>query len=162
MYSDPTKETGARPCLPAAQPEIDVREQSPLALAFVGDGVYEALVRARLVERTRLVPGSLHAAAVHFVCAKGQCAALEAIGPLLTEAEQAVVRRGKNASKATVARHATPREYRASTALEALFGWLYLQNEGGRIAALFDAAWEALLPTLAFGQDAAHRPKPLQ
>jgi len=128
--------------------EIDLRERSPLALAFVGDGVLETLVRTRLVERTRLAPGRLHAAAVHFVCARSQCAALEVIEPLLSEEEQAVVRRGKNCSKATVARHATPREYRASTALEALFGWLYLQNETNRVQTLFDAVWDALLPSL--------------
>lgn len=128
--------------------EIDLRERSPLALAFVGDGILEALVRTRLVERTRLVPGRLHAAAVHFVCARSQCAALKAIEPLLNEEEQEVVRRGKNASKATVAKHATPREYRASTALEALFGWLYLKNDLHRIKTLFDAVWEALTPSL--------------
>lgn len=113
-----------------AKPEIDIHEQSPIALAFVGDGVFEVLVRARLVERTRLVPNRLHAAAVKFVSAKGQYAALEVIAPLLDEAERAVVRRGKNSTKATVAKHATPQEYRASTALESLFGWLYLQNRG--------------------------------
>lgn len=131
-----------------AKPEIDLREQSPIALAFVGDGVFEALVRARLVERTRLVPGRLHAAAVHFVCAKGQCEALERLEPMLTEEERAVVRRGKNATKATVAKHATPREYRASTALESLFGWLYLQNRLERLEELFDVVWDALLPGL--------------
>lgn len=74
-----------------AKPEIDIHEQSPIALAFVGDGVFEVLVRARLVERTRLVPNRLHAAAVKFVSAKGQYAALEVIAPLLDEAERAVV-----------------------------------------------------------------------
>ncbi len=127
---------------------IDLRERSPLALAFVGDGILEAMVRTRLVERTRLAPGRLHTAAVHFVCARSQCAALEAIEPLLNEEEQEMVRRGKNASKATVAKHATPREYRASTALEALFGWLYLKNDFDRVQLLFDAVWEALLPSL--------------
>lgn len=131
-----------------AKPEIDLREQSPIALAFVGDGILEALVRTRLVERTRLVPGRLHAAAVHFVCAKSQCTALESLEPLLTEEELAVVRRGKNATKAAVAKHATPREYRASTALEALFGWLYLQNRMERVEALFDLVWEILSPSL--------------
>ncbi len=126
-----------------AKPEIDIREQSPISLAFVGDGVFEVLVRKRLVERTRLVPNRLHAEAVKFVSAKGQFAALEKIMPLLDEQEQGVVRRGKNASKATVAKHATPQEYRASTALEALFGWLYLQNRGARIEELFDVIWNA-------------------
>ena len=126
-----------------AKPEIDIHEQSPIALAFVGDGVFEVLVRARLVERTRLVPNRLHAAAVKFVSAKGQYAAL------LDEAERAVVRRGKNSTKATVAKHATPQEYRASTALESLFGWLYLQNRGARIEELFDVIWNALAPGFA-------------
>mgnify|MGYP002419076706 CR=1 FL=1 len=125
-----------------AKPEIDIHEQSPIALAFVGDGVFEVLVRARLVERTRLVPNRLHAAAVKFVSAKGQYAALD-------EAERAVVRRCKNSTKATVAKHATPQEYRASTALESLFGWLYLQNRGARIEELFDVIWNALAPGFA-------------
>ncbi len=137
-----------------AQTEIDLRERSPLTLAFVGDGVYEALVRARLVERTRLPPGRLHAAAVHFVCARSQCAALDALEPLLDEEEADVVRRGKNASKATVAKHASPREYRASTALEALFGWLFLQNRIDRMEALFNAVWDELIVSLS--EEAVH------
>lgn len=123
--------------------QIDLREHSPLALAFVGDGIYEVLVRRMLVTRTRMPPNRLHSEAVKFVSARGQFAALEALMPLLTEDEQNVVRRGKNASKATVAKHATPQEYRASTALEALFGWLYLQNRGDRIEELFDAVVRA-------------------
>ncbi|MDD3428846.1 MAG: ribonuclease III domain-containing protein, partial [Oscillospiraceae bacterium] len=107
-----------------AQSEIDIHEQSPLALAFVGDGVLEVLVRQRCVGRTRLVPGKLHAMAVKFVSAKGQFAALQHIEPMLTEEEQGLVRRGKNATKASVAKHATPQEYRASTGLECLFGYL--------------------------------------
>ena len=91
----------------------------------------------------------MHAAAVKFVSAKGQYAALEVIAPLLDEAERAVVRRGKNSTKATVAKHATPQEYRASTALESLFGWLYLQNRGARIEELFDVIWNALAPGFA-------------
>ena len=62
---------------------------------------------------------------------------------MLTEAETAVLRRGKNASKATVAKHATAQEYRASTGLECLLGWLYLQGELDRIAELFEALWQA-------------------
>ncbi|MEG2931674.1 MAG: ribonuclease III domain-containing protein [Ruthenibacterium sp.] len=119
-----------------ADSQIDIHEQSPIALAFVGDGVFELLVR------TRLVPNQLHAHAVRLVSAKGQCAALALLEPLLTERESAIVRRGKNSTKATVAKHATPQEYRASTALEALFGWLYLQNENARIEALFDVIWD--------------------
>ena len=123
--------------------EIDIRERSPLALAFVGDAVYELLVRARAVETTRLTPNRLHSLAVQFVSAKGQFNALAAIEAMLTQEEQNVVRRGHNASKATVAKHATPEEYRASTGLEALFGYLYLEGRNQRIQELFDAIWQA-------------------
>ena len=83
-----------------AKPEIDIHEQSPIALAFVGDGVFEVLVRARLVERTRLVPNRLHAAAVKFVSAKGAvCGAGGHSRRCWTEAERAVVRRGQKFHK---------------------------------------------------------------
>ena len=101
----------------------------------------------------------MHRGRVHFVCAKSQCIALESLEPMLTEEELAMVRRGKNATKAAVAKHATPREYRASTALEALFGWLYLQNRIQRVEELFDLMWETLSPSLeeALAKKAVHR-----
>lgn len=127
-----------------AQNCIDIHEQSPVALAFVGDSVYECMVRTRLVRHTRLQPNALNRSKVHYVCAPSQFVALKAIMPLLTEQEQAVVRRGKNATKATVAKHASAEEYRASTALEALFGYLYLQKETQRLTFLFDEIWRVL------------------
>lgn len=130
---------------------VDIHEQSPLNLAFVGDGVFELLVRQRLVERTRLAPGKLHAVCVKYVSAKGQNRALACLEPLLTEEEQAVLRRGRNASKATVAKHATPQEYRASTGFEALWGWLYLTGQNRRIQELFDALWQGFDPLAAEG-----------
>ncbi len=128
--------------------KVDIHEQSPLSLAFVGDGVLELLVRRKLVEYTRLVPSKLHSTCVKYVSAKGQSRALEILEPLLTEQEQAVLRRGRNASKATVAKHATPQEYRASTGFEALLGWLLLTGQDERIQQLFDAMWEGFDPTL--------------
>lgn len=120
----------------------DVRELSPVALAFVGDGVYEVLVRQRLVTETRLPPAKLHSRAVRFVSAAGQSRILEFLFPMLTEEEQAVVQRGKNSSKASVAKHATVQQYRASTAFEALIGWLYLQYQQERILQLFEMIWQ--------------------
>src|SRR5699024_6406172 len=118
MSTDPLQ--GA--ALPATAPGVDLHEMSPLALAFVGDAVLELLVRGRLVATTRLQPGRLHSAATRYVSAKAQFRELTALEPMLTEAETAVLRRGKNASKATVAKHATAQEYRASTGLECLLG----------------------------------------
>lgn len=130
---------------------IDIHEQSPLNLAFVGDSVLELLVRQRLVQRTRLAPGKLHAICVKYVSAKGQSRALALLEPMLTEAEQAVLRRGRNASKATVAKHATPQEYRASTGFEALLGWLYLTGQTQRVQQLFEALWAGFDPLEAAG-----------
>lgn len=122
--------------------KVDIKEQSPLSLAFVGDGVLELLVRSRLVGTTRLVPNKLHATTVLFVSAKGQFKALKFIEQFLTEKELDVVKRGQNASKATVSKNATAEEYRASTAIEALFGWLYLQQKNDRIEELFELIWQ--------------------
>ena len=127
------------------KPEVDIHEMSPVALAFVGDAVLELLVRARLVGSTRLQPNRLHTVATHYVSAHAQCRELE-MEPLLTEAEANVLRRGKNASKASVAKHATVQEYRASTGLECLLGWLYLRGENDRIQQLFDAVWTEYEP----------------
>ena len=139
MSTDPLQ--GA--ALPATAPGVDLHEMAPVALAFVGDAVLELLVRGRLVATTRLQPGRLHSAATRYVSAKAQFRELTALEPMLTEAETAVLRRGKNASKATVAKHATAQEYRASTGLECLLGWLYLQGELDRIAELFEGLWQA-------------------
>ncbi len=128
------------------KPEVDIHEMSPVALAFVGDAVLELLVRARLVGSTRLQPNRLHTVATHYVSAHAQCRELEILEPLLTEAEANILRRGKNASKASVAKHATVQEYRASTGLECLLGWLYLRGENDRIQQLFDAVWTEYEP----------------
>lgn len=127
-------------------PQVDIHEMSPLALAFVGDAVLELLVRARLVGTTRLQPNQLHTSATRYVSARAQSRELEILEPLLAEAEANVLRRGKNASKASVAKHATVQEYRASTGLECLLGWLYLQGQLDRVQQLFDALWAGYRP----------------
>lgn len=125
----------------APESQIDIRERSPLALAFVGDGVFDLLVRARLVADSRRAPGALHREAVELVSAKAQSASLLVLEPALTEEEQNIVRRGRNANKATVSKNASQQEYRASTGLEALFGWLYLRNDIARVEELFEIIW---------------------
>lgn len=131
--------------LPMPHSDIDIKERSPLALAFVGDGVLELLVRAHLVAQSRLAPGALHREAVEMVSARAQFASLEELQPLLDEKEADIVRRGRNASKATVSKNASPEQYRASTGLEALFGWLYLQNRHDRLNQLFHVIWQRYL-----------------
>jgi len=118
--------------------DVDVRTVSPLALAFIGDGVYEMMVRERLVCLANRPPRELHREAVKLVRAEAQAAAMEVLLPLLTEKEEAVYKRGRNA-------HTTRNsdEYHRATGLETLFGWLYLRGEIDRVRELFDAAMEA-------------------
>ena len=118
--------------------KIDLRELSPLALAFVGDSVLELLVRQRLVEHHRLSAGKLNAEKVKYVSAKAQFREEQLLEPLFTEDEMAVFKRGRNASKASVAKHASPEEYRASTGFECLLGWLYLNGQLERVHQLFE------------------------
>ena len=129
-----------------AEPQVDIREMNPLSLAFMGDGVLELLVRQHLVERSRLLPGKLHAEAVRYVSASSQFLEMKLLEPMLTEDEHAVFRRGKNANKATVAKHASVEEYRTSTGFECLLGWLYLKGRNERIMELMDVLWREFEP----------------
>lgn len=129
-----------------AEPQVDIREMNPLSLAFMGDGVLELLVRQHLVERSRLLPGKLHAEAVRYVSARSQFLEMKLLEPMLTEEEHAVFRRGKNANKATVAKHASVKEYRTSTGFECLLGWLYLKGRNERIMELMDVLWREFEP----------------
>ena len=129
------------------EPEkIDPRELSPLALAFVGDSVLELLVRQRLVEHHRLSAGKLNAEKVKYVSARAQFREEQLLEPLFTEDELAVFKRGRNASKASVAKHASPEEYRASTGFECLLGWLYLNGRLSRVHELFETLWQSFDP----------------
>ena len=128
------------------KPEVDIHEMSPLALAFVGDAVLELLVRAKLVGTTRLQPNRLHTVATHYVSAHAQSRELEILEPLLSEAEASVLRRGKNASKASVAKHATVQEYRASTGFECLLAGFICRGAPTRVQELFDALWAGYQP----------------
>ena len=123
---------------------VDIREQSPLAMAFVGDAVYSLLIREYLVTDKRHPINKLNKMSVNYVSAKGQFLALELIGELLTEEEANMVRRGKNSSKASVAKHASVEEYRASTGFECLLGYLKLTNQDERIKYLVNYILENL------------------
>ena len=126
--------------------KIDLREISPLALAFVGDSVLELLVRRRLVEYHRMAPGKLNAEKIKYVSARAQFREEQLLEPLFTPEELEMFKRGRNASRAAVSKHATPEEYRASTGFECLLGWLYLQGNTARIETLFEALWTGYDP----------------
>ena len=112
--------------------ETDVHTLSPLTLALIGDGVYELMVRERLVCEANRSAGDLHRAAVRLVCAQAQSAAMQRLEPCLSEQEAAVYRRGRNAHTPR-----TGRDYHQATGLETLFGYLYLRGEIDRLRGLF-------------------------
>lgn len=112
---------------------MEISEINPLALAFYGDAVYELYVRKELVQSGQGKPDRLHKSAVEKVCASYQAAAVHRIEGLLTEKEAEILRRGRNASGVKAPKHADVIEYRYATGLEALIGWLSLNNQTERI-----------------------------
>jgi ribonuclease III family protein len=116
----------------------EINGMSSLALAHMGDAVYELLVRGYLCQNGRATSGGLHNAAIKHVSARAQARAAERLLPSLSEDERRVFLRGRNAHVNSVPKNAEIVDYHLATALETLFGWLYLYGENGRISELFD------------------------
>ena len=119
--------------------EKDLRTYSPLTLAYIGDGVYELVIRTVLVKKGNCPVNQLHRKASSLVKAASQSAMMEFIEPMLTEEEHSVYRRGRNAHSPTMAKHATMADYRRATGFEALMGYLYLKEDFCRIVELVRA-----------------------
>ena len=121
-----------------------------MALAFVGDAVYEQLVRDELILSANMPVRKLHSLTVQKVCAEYQAAAVRALidKGVLSEEEQDIFRRGRNAGGVSAPKHSTVADYRAATGLECLFGYLHLIGETGRIEELYKSIRE-LLPDSA-------------
>lgn len=117
----------------------DMRSYSPLTLAYIGDGVYELVIRTILVKRGNCPVNQLHKKASSLVKASAQSSMMEIIEPLLTEEEHSVYKRGRNAHSPTMAKHATMADYRRATGFEALVGYLYLKEDFDRIIELVRA-----------------------
>lgn len=108
--------------------EVDVRAYSPLTLAYIGDAVYDMIIRTVVVERSNKPAHELHKQTSALVKAQTQAQIIEALQDVLTEEEAAVYKRGRNAKSYTTAKNASVGDYRKATGLEALVGWLYLQD----------------------------------
>ena len=121
-----------------AKSHTKVDEISPLTLAFVGDGVYDLLVRDYLVNLANRPVGELNKIKVSFVNCTSQAKFAQFLLPHLTEKETAVYKRGRNAKVNSVPHNADIGQYHAATGLEALFGWLYLLGRTERINELFN------------------------
>ena len=118
----------------------EARLMNPLQLAYMGDTVWELLIRARAMER-RLTVRHMHTAAVSGVNAQAQAQALARIADTLTDEEADIVRRGRNAHPHHAGpKHQEPADYKAATGLEALIGYLYISGQEERLLKLFRLA----------------------
>ena len=125
-------------------PEQDVRAYSPLALAFIGDGIYELVIRTMVVTKANRANHDLHQATVKYVKAENQAKMAELLKPVLTQEEAGVLRRGRNAKPNSVAKNASLRDYHRATGFEALLGFLYLTGQTDRMLELIKLGVEGL------------------
>ena len=117
--------------------EKEINAMSALALAHMGDAVFELQVRTMLCTGGLCVNGNLHRETIARVCAPAQAEFADRILPVLTEQEQAVYKRGRNAHVRSIPKNATASQYGKATGVEALFGWLHLMGRQDRIVELF-------------------------
>jgi ribonuclease III family protein len=128
---------------PTIQPDEPMKNPlllPPLTLAYIGDAVYELFVRKRLLQQGVVRVGDLHKHAVKYVRARAQAQAIAELHPTLSEQEQDVVRRGRNAKGHAAPKGSDAAEYAASTSFETLSGYLYLAGRYDRLEELFQAA----------------------
>ena len=125
--------------------KTDVARYNAVTLAFLGDAVYALYVRDKLVRSNSGKPADLQRAASGVLSARGQSAFLERVLPMLTQEEEDVFKRGRNAKKATKSKHASAAEYARSTGFEAVLGYLYLSGDYARIGELLSMIEESEL-----------------
>ena len=120
--------------------EQEINQLSPLTWAYVGDCVFELYIRTKLINETKLKPHELHIKAINYVKAKTQAEMLKRIHDMLTEEEQDIVRRGRNAENHHLPKNANVQEYMYSTAFEALIGYLFLCKKEERVKEIIEMA----------------------
>lgn len=116
--------------------EQDIRAYSPLTLAYIGDAVYDLVIRSVVVERANRSNNDLHKKTTKYVKAEAQARMIMALKEELTEEETAVFKRGRNAKSYTTAKNASVGDYRRATGFEALMGYLYLTDQVPRMLTL--------------------------
>lgn len=120
----------------------DFKQYGALALAYMGDAVYELAVREYLMKKANMPVNTLHKLAKKYVSAVSQSKFFGILEPMLTDEETAIYRRGRNSKPHTTAKNASLEDYKKATGLEALFGYLYLTENHERIAELLDIIFE--------------------
>ena len=123
-----------RTAFPGKKP--DVRAYSPLTLAYIGDAVYDLVIRTVVVEQANRPANKLHRITVQYVSAEAQSRIAGALIESFTEEELSVYRRGHNSKPHTMSKNASPADYLKATGFEAVLGYLYLQDKMGRVLEL--------------------------
>lgn len=116
--------------------KVDIRTYSPLTLAYIGDGIFDLVIRTLVVGKGNTKASQLHYQTSHIVKAETQAKMIEALEQDLTEEEAEVYRRGRNAKSPTMAKNASMTDYRKATGFEALMGYLYLKDDFDRVIEL--------------------------
>ena len=123
---------------------VDENSYSPLVLAYIGDSVYEVIIRTKVINRASMQVNKMHKQSSELVKAGTQAELIKAIEDMLTQEEHAVFKRGRNAKSATSAKNASVIDYRMATGMEALVGWLFLRQEYNRLVYLISQGLEKL------------------
>lgn len=124
--------------------KIDIRQYSPLALAYMGDCIFDLCVRTHLLQQANMPANKLHQKSKALVNATSQSKMYKQLLEIATEEEASILKRGRNAHSNTKAKNATMIDYKNATGLEALFGYLYLKGEKERIDELFKICLEII------------------
>jgi ribonuclease-3 family protein len=140
--------------------QVDIRTVNPLTLAYIGDGIYELVVRSVMVAKNNIRAGLLHRQTSQLVKAQAQSGMMEILLPELNEEEESVYRRGRNAKSPTSAKNATIQDYRRATGFEALMGYLYLTDQTERLLELVKLALDGYHPTEEKFGEARNRRRP--
>jgi ribonuclease-3 family protein len=122
----------------------DVRAYSPLTLAYIGDGIYDLIIRSIVVERANRSNNDLHKKTIKYVKAESQSAMVLKLVPLMTEDEEQIYKRGRNAKSYTSSKNASIGDYRRATGFEALMGYLYLTGQDKRMLELIKTGIELI------------------
>lgn len=122
--------------------DVDIRTFSPLALAYIGDSIFDIVIRSMVVAKGNVPVSKMHKACSNVVRASAQAEMLAKITELLDEEEAEIVKRGRNAKSKTTAKNASMIDYRNATALEALFGYLYIKGDIQRMNELIKIGLE--------------------
>ncbi len=128
--------------------EIDLKSYSPLTLAYIGDAIYEIIIRTRLVTEANTQVNKLHKRASSLVKAHTQAEMITSLLKELTEEEQQIYKRGRNAKSVTMAKNATMKDYRTATGFEALMGYLYLNQQSDRMLQLIEMGIQNVKDTI--------------